>query len=334
MFTSTSADPAVNLAAEELLFSTVGPEDAHLHLYVNRRSVVLGKHQNPWKECAVTELRRGNVDIVRRISGGGTVFHDPGNVNFSFLMDRELFDKQQNLLLVVRALARLDIPAEATPRGDILVQGKKVSGNAMALKRSRVMHHGTLLVSSDLSSLRSSSAGWADRIETHAVASNPFPVVNLGDLYPQASVGSVEEAVRQEFMETWGAAESVEDILTVVDRDELASRSDNYRTWQWNFGRTPSFTARLPFPGEEGIAVRVEEGTIRSLSGCCESPGCIVHDILTGSSFDSRTIGDKCRDWLEHDVSGTVSGGCSEVQKLTRHELVAALAGFVESMAF
>ena len=335
MFASTSDDPAVNLAAEELLFSLVGQKDVFLHLYTNRKSVVIGKHQNTWKECAIGELRDAGVDIMRRISGGGTVFHDPGNLNFSFLMDSAIFDKQSNLAVIVRALAKLGIEARANERGDILVDGRKVSGNAMAMKKGRVLHHGTLLVSADLGGLKRSIDGWRGRISTRAVESKPVPVANLSDSYPGLTVAEVTTAVRAEFGITWKADPEVEQIMSAVDGEAVREAAKSYRSWEWTYGRSPKFDADLPFPTEQGvIRLGVEDGVIRSVSCCSDPDDCVISDVLTGKRFDSGAVSAGCRQWLSSDTQGGSPGGCSLVPGYSRYELVSALDRLAQSHAF
>lgn len=323
-------DTAVNLAAEELIFDEIRPGDVHLCLYIDRTSVVLGKHQNPWRECNLPWLRGNGIPVYRRISGGGTVYHDPGNLNFSFLVDRDLFDKVENLRLIARALKRLGIEGTVTERGDILVDGRKVSGNALAIKKGRVMHHGTLLVAADLSLLRSAirrqpaplgsseaagQAQWTSSIETHAVRSEPARVANLCEFVDGLSVEQVSDAIQAEFTQTRAAspAESLTDAVDPAVRSLLEGRN---RSWGWNFGSTPKFDALFPLTrGGSSIRLRVLDATIRDAEcdACATgtatavsegSHGCSVHNILEGTPFESGAIFERCQDWLRSRLGG------------------------------
>ncbi len=328
-------DTAVNLAAEELIFDEIQPGDVHLCLYVDRPSVVLGKHQNPWRECSLTWLRESSIPVYRRISGGGTVYHDPGNLNFSFLLDRELFDKMGNLRLVARALERFGIDGVVTERGDILVGGRKVSGNALAIKKGRVMHHGTLLVKADLSLLRralrrqpvagdgtsADAAPWASEIETHAVRSEPAPVANLCDFAEGLTVEQVSEAIREEFAAEWGAS-FVGSLTDAVDPDARSALEERNRSWSWNFGNTPKFDALFPLL-QDGSRLRLHvlDATISGAecSDCATAAAvlaashesavtanrCTVGATLTGTPFESTAILARCSDWFRSSPGGS-----------------------------
>ncbi len=307
MFVGTSSDPAVNLAAEELIFASVEPGDVHFCLYVNGTSVVLGKHQNPWRECNVAALKRNNIPVHRRISGGGTVYQDRGNLNFSFLVDRAAFNKMGNLGLVARALERLGIAAVVTGRGDILVDGFKVSGNALAIKKERVLHHGTLLVDADLSRLRAAINGqparasgavsqpaagpeaWTTSIDTHAVRSEPAPVANLSKFVPGLTVERVTEIVQAEFATTWGAS-ATENMIAAVDSRALAELTERNRSWSWNFGATPRFEVSFPVSTNgRTLRLQVRDATIDSArcvergARCVERSARCVERALRGS---------------------------------------------------
>ena len=202
LYRSTSSDVYLNLAREEYLLERL-PETSHgLLLYVNSPSVVFGKHQNPWRECSVVALRDRGIPLARRISGGGTVYHDLGNLNFSFLLPKEGFDRRRNLETVVRALTSLGIEARISSRHDLTVDGGKISGNAFCFRRGRALHHGTLLIHSELGQLKGALKGSAG-IETFAVESNPSPVVNLRRLQPALTVEGVGNEIMAEVAGSW-----------------------------------------------------------------------------------------------------------------------------------
>ena len=182
--TSFSDDPFLNLALEDMLFRRMGTEDQILFLWQSRPCVVIGRFQNPWVECSLKELERDGADLVRRQSGGGTVYHDGGNSNFTFLCPAAAFDADENLGVVTSALDNLGIHAEISPRHDILVEGFKVSGSAFRKKRDRVLHHGTLLIAADRERLTRYLAAPDWNIEAKGVASVRSRVINLVELRP------------------------------------------------------------------------------------------------------------------------------------------------------
>ena len=146
-FISSSTNPYLNLAVEEYLLETVKPNQLILYLWQNERTVVIGKNQNAWKECRFQELEADGGHLARRLSGGGAVFHDLGNLNFTFLMPSGDYDLSKQMSVILEAVRSLGIDAQKSGRNDVTVDGKKFSGNAFC-KRSKVkQHHGTLLTS-------------------------------------------------------------------------------------------------------------------------------------------------------------------------------------------
>ncbi len=227
-------DPWLHLAQEEALFDALQPGDECLVLYVNRPCVVMGKHQNPLREVRFSELRARGWPLLRRFSGGGTVYHDLGNLNYSFLCSGEM-DKGALLAGVVNTLAGLERAVTLTPQGDLLLGDAKVSGTASQVRRDKAMVHGTLLCGADLEGLHG-VLGPTGTLEAFVgVASRPRPVVNLG-LDP----GVVARALLKDF----GAVETANPsllpapaVLAGVDRYQ-----DQLHSPDWLWDRTPPFT--------------------------------------------------------------------------------------------
>ena len=309
-YDSTSNDVYLNLAREEYLFDAL-PEGARaLLFYVDSSAVVYGKHQNPWRECSVRELGRRGIPIARRISGGGTVYHDPGNLNFSFLLPKEGFDRRANLALVVRALQRTGANATISDRHDLFLDGRKISGNAFCFRRNRALHHGTLLVHAKLETLRGALVGMPG-IESFAVPSNPSPVVNIGEIVPTIELSTLAESIAEEAVREWGGGR-VEALRRIdeqgLDDARVAELERRNRTVEWLLDRTPSFTVSLAVPrpvigaavGDAGVVpfrLVVEKGRIAP-----ESSGIFTDDSenridevlrrIVGLRFDSGEIAD------------------------------------------
>ena len=281
VFTLTGTDPALNLALEEHLLETPPPGVGGgplLLLYENSEAVIIGKNQNPWLEVPPAAPARGSPPLYRRVSGGGAVYHGRGDLNFAFILPQAGFSKEGNLDLVRRALARLGLQAERTGRGDLLVEGRKISGNALCYRKGRVLHHGTLLVDADLRALRESlSAGPPDpggyHIETRAVASVPMGVANLRDFLPGLSLEETVEALAREA--SGAARDSGRPPAEVFEpgpesREDLERRRRRHLDPAWVYGHTPLFTCRVGgdvYRVENGVIVEVGGEGVRALKG-------------------------------------------------------------------
>lgn len=232
---------AHSLAVEEYLLNNV-TDGTILMLWKSAPTVVIGKFQNAFGEVGISELQRRGIPLVRRNSGGGTVYHDEGNLNFTFITDRgdDSPDYERFLAPVVRALQSLGIPAEIGNAFDITVDGKKVSGNAQSVVRGRVMHHGTLLFDSDLTALSALTGHARDDIQSKAIKSRPSPVCNLRPYLKN-------DMDTDEFTKYMTNALCGEDVtirnFTKEETGEIERlRDEKYLSWEWNFGRSPKFT--------------------------------------------------------------------------------------------
>lgn len=254
---STMRDVCDNLALEEYLF--YGTSGRWLLTWVDDPCVVVGRHQNPWAECAVRE-----VTVARRMSGGGTVYHDGGNLNFSFIAARDDLNLDATFAVVVEALAACGVPARRTERNDLYVGDRKVSGNAFRHARGRSIHHGTLLVDSDLDRLRAALTGDPRVRESRAIDSVRATVVALRAVRPDVTVDAVRSALAatgarwadDDRPDTFGVPAEVAALPGFPEAREARRRHDS---WEWRFGTTPRFTYRLD---AEGVALVVDRGLV------------------------------------------------------------------------
>ena len=264
---SWSVDPWENLAMEECLWRRTGPGEVGLFLWQNRHTVVIGRHQNPWKECRVDALERDGGRLARRLSGGGAVYHDLGNLNFTFFLGKGLYDFGRQLEVIARAVRSLGIPAEVSGRNDLLAEGRKFSGNAYFRGKHADFHHGTLLVDVDLGCLERYLHVSPGKLEGKGVASVRSRVVNLKEMNSRVDGIHCRRALREAFEEEYGELGAPLSLEDVVPRDELVEVRGRYGGDLWRFGRTPPFSAaferRFPW-GQVELHFDVVSGVVRS----------------------------------------------------------------------
>jgi lipoate-protein ligase A len=243
-YVNQSRDPYYNQAFEEYLFEHA-PEEDILLLWRNGPAVVCGCYQNPFAEVSVPAALKAGVAIVRRPTGGGAVYHDPGNVNYTRIAPQldSGADYGRFIRPVVGALNRLGIPAAFTRTCDISVDGLKVSGSAQKIAGGRVLHHGTLLYDTDLTALRALANGRLAHYESRGIASVPWPVANM-KRYASLDADSFEQALLAELL----GPDGVKCELTPEQLAEVRALADEkYRNWNWTFGKTPAFSYRRDF---------------------------------------------------------------------------------------
>jgi lipoate---protein ligase len=235
-------DPFFNLALEEVLLKSRAGD--YLILYINDPSVIIGKHQAAHREVNTKFITENNIPVIRRISGGGTVFHDRGNLNFTFIRQSEegkQIDFRKYTLPVIDFLSSLSIDARLEGKSDIKIDGLKISGNAEHVHRNRVLHHGTLLFNSSIYMLNNSIRKDKSCYSTRAVDSNPSSVMNLNEKLKGFS--DINEFCK-ELMHHF--TRNITDIdvsdISQQDAEEAISLAENkYRKWEWNFAYGPEY---------------------------------------------------------------------------------------------
>ena len=236
-------NPFRNLATEDWLFRYALSEQPILLLYVNDPCVVIGRGQNPWRECDIDLLEQQDIPLLRRQSGGGTVFHDRGNLNFSFLMPKALYNKKQHLIVIQQALASLDIAVEINERHDLVAwhnnQWCKLSGSAFRERKDTAFHHGTLLANSDIHTLRSGLSDTDYTVSGKGVASVKSPVCNLIDLFPSINLPTIIHAIAQHFAQHYGLDAQLHPFHPSASaQQEIQHTQQEYESWAWRFGKT------------------------------------------------------------------------------------------------
>ena len=262
LYISDSLDPYLNMAAEKYLTLNVGADECLLYLWRNRRTVVIGRNQNCWGECRVSVLEADGGSLARRLSGGGAVYHDEGNLNFTFATAAENYDVARQCSVIAEAVSSFGLRAQVSGRNDILVDGAKFSGNAFWKFGQNHYHHGTILIKTDTEAMSRYLSVDPDKLRAKGVASVRSRVVNLSELSEDINVASMAAALKVAFGQVYGA-EVVEGKLPSAEllepiRAEFASE-------EWKYNRTPSFShlikGRFPWGGVE-LELEVREGRV------------------------------------------------------------------------
>ena len=261
---STSFDPWHNLALEEYLFRHVEPNQVILYLWQNQNTVVIGRNQNAWKECRCRQLEQDGGKLARRLSGGGAVFHDLGNLNFTILMDRAHYDLEKQLKVVLEGVKKLDINAKFSGRNDLTVEERKFSGNAFYYEQDKAYHHGTILINVDIDKLSAYLQVSKEKIASKGVDSVQSRVGNLSMFQPDITIEKMKEALIESFQELYG--ESGEPQVIVSDSSyDLQELYQKYSSWEWLYGKTPIFDivfeTRFPWGGIE-LGLTLNKGLI------------------------------------------------------------------------
>ena len=241
IYESADFDPHRNLATEKHLMDITPPGVCLLYLWQNKNTVVIGKNQNPWLECRTSLLEEECGKLARRLSGGGAVFHDLGNLNFTFIMNKEDYDLDKQIAVIQAACALAGIRAEKSGRNDLLADGRKFSGNAFYQNRTHAYHHGTLMVDVDQDKLGRYLSPPKAKLEAKGVTSVRSRVVNLKELNQALSIDAMKVYMAEAFNKVYGfTAEPL--VLTDTDFAEIDKVTAEYSSWEYLFGSPLPFT--------------------------------------------------------------------------------------------
>ena len=265
--TLESDDPFLNLAIEETLLKN--SKEEYLILGINKPCLVIGKHQSAHREVNTKYITENNIPVIRRISGGGTVFHDGGNLNFAFISRSEAgkqVDFRKYTLPVINFLLSLGIEATLEGKNDIKIEGLKISGNAEHVHRNRVLHHGTILFSASLELLGNSIRKDKSHYTTRAVESNPSAVINLNEkLKGFKDIYEFKIAIMDYFLHNLSDAKVYNLSLSeTADAESLATTK--YKTWEWNWAYGPEYTFNNSFQlnsADLSCTLSVKDGIIK-----------------------------------------------------------------------
>ncbi|KAF9035014.1 Lipoyltransferase and lipoate-protein ligase [Hymenopellis radicata] len=268
IYLSDSTDPYFNLSLEDWLFRKKSPDAPLLFIYRDEPCVVIGRNQNPWKEVNFPVLHQRGIPFIRRRSGGGTVYHDLGNTNFSIHLPRTSFDRNVTGQIILRAVRALQVDAELNDRNDLCVRGDKVSGSAYKIVNKRAYHHGTMLISTHLETLGDLLRTDKASMNTKGVASVRSPVCNLQQHDPAITHESFSDAVVHAFREAFSDASPVQRVTAIESKNEdIRKGMSELTTWEWAYGQTPEFTYNINKHftwGHVEAEIRAKHGVILS----------------------------------------------------------------------
>lgn len=268
---NTSNDPAYNVALEAYAFQKLTDIDEIFILWINEPAIIIGRHQNTIQEINKEFIDKNGIHVVRRLSGGGAVYHDLNNLNYTIISNNTqegAFDFQTFSKPVIDTLAKLGVKAEFTGRNDLEINGQKFAGNAQAYYKGRMMHHGCLLFDVDMSVLGQALKVSKDKIESKGIKSVRARVTNIVDhLSYKITVQEFSDAILAQMKEEY--PEMDEYVLSDAELSEIQAMRDNqFATWDWTYGKAPEYTIErgVRYPaGKITTYANVENSTIKSV---------------------------------------------------------------------
>ena len=264
-YITNETDPYKNLALEEYLLLNVAEDECILYLWQNENTVVIGRNQNPWKECKVKELEESGGKLVRRLSGGGAVYHDLGNLNFTFLVSKNNYNVDRQLEVIIKSVNNLGIPAMKSGRNDITAEGRKFSGNAFYSLADKCYHHGTILVDVDMPSLSKYLNVSKAKLKSKGVDSVRSRVANLTEYVPDLTIDILKDELINGFGQVYGSKPIQIDEGQLAE-DKLKEGEKKFSSWEWKYGKkiefSDSFERRFSW-GDVELQLLVEGGIIK-----------------------------------------------------------------------
>ncbi|WMT43097.1 lipoate--protein ligase [Paenibacillus sp. D2_2] len=287
---SEEHNPYYNLALEEELLRGVNSDEVILYLWQNEKTVVIGRNQNPYLECDVPQLAANGVRLARRISGGGAVYHDLGNLNFTFIYQEHNKNLEQQLHVIKQAVEALGVTVEFSGRNDLTIQGQKFSGHAFYGENGHEFHHGTLMVDVDLSQLSQVLRPSKLKMQAKGITSVKSRVVNLQQLFPSCTVNQLIDLLVASFGEIY---KDVQEPLKYNSENYIPAQLSKYADSKWIFGESPKYDVMLERRVPQAIIqalLYIENGMIKRIKVHSDSLSTLsyeqVEQQFTGRVFD------------------------------------------------
>ena len=303
---SDSFNPWYNLALEEYLLDNTRKNEVILYLWQNDKTVVIGRNQNAWKECDCKTLEENGGKLARRLSGGGAVYHDLGNLNFTFIMDKNLYDIHTQLEVILKSVRNSNIEAEFSGRNDLVASGRKFSGNAFYYSTKASYHHGTILIDTDFKHMLQYLQPSKEKIESKGIESIKSRVVNLKELNSSVSIDQMKKELEKNFKELYEVTPKKE-IISPNQISQVGELKNKYSSWEWRYGQAPDFdiTYDTRFDwGDIELGLSLSKGVITNAKIYSDAMNAdLIEDVATtlkGSQFKIDSIVKAIRK-VEHD---------------------------------
>ncbi len=315
---NTSIDPHYNLAFEEYIFKYLNADEDFVLLWRNGPSIIVGKNQNTVEEINMEFVKENNINVVRRVTGGGAVYHDLGNLNFSFIAkadSNEKIDFKTYNVPIINALEKLGVRCELSGRNDLVIDGKKFSGIAQSITKGKVLNHGTLLFDSKLETLSKALNVKRDKIESKGIKSVESRVTNIKAYVKQdADVLEFKNLLLNNIFEYFNEPIKTYE-LSKEDKENIQKMVDErYGTWEWNYGRSPKFNYKGYKRFEGGCVearLQVENGLVDNckIYGDFFAKGdiAVLEDRLKGIKYDIDEVKKSLTDFSVEDYLGRIT---------------------------
>lgn len=299
-------DPQINLAIEEWALKNLDPEETYLLFYINEPSIIIGKNQNTFEEINLDYVNENNIHVVRRLSGGGAVYHDLGNLNFSFITkdDGDSFHNFKKFTEpVVQALKQLGVDAQLSGRNDIQVGERKISGNAQFTTKGRMFSHGTLMLQSEIENVVSALKVKDEKIKSKGIKSIRSRVANISEfLNEPVTMDEFKQLLLSYIFNNEPVIPKHE--LTNIEWDQIHELSkERYQNWDWNYGKSPAFDIKRSKRftiGSIDLRLNVKKGMIENCKIYGDFFGIAdvseLEKVFIGKRYDAKEIADALSD--------------------------------------